>query len=1128
MKPLQITFFVVLAGLLSTPERLGWAFAQARVSLDEAPRDALTAQKRDETIEQLERIVAKIDDRSGPKAELLYQLSELYVEKSKQLLHDEMAEQERQYRAYEEAKKRGAKGRAEPQAQHDGSESYRAKAIALYDRILREYPAYPRKDEVLFALGFNLYEIGKRSEGVARYQELIRAYPRSTFVPDTYLQLGNHYFDVGNDLARARHFYEKALGSDIPKVHSYALYKLAWCDYNAGQFENALKKLQQVVDFAQTRGREMVDLKNEALSDMISAYVRLGRSEEALEYFQRTAPEKLQRKLTVRLAAQLADAGQFDKAISVYRYLIARAPNQADAPEHQQAIVRCYEGLRDRAHVKAEVRRLVDLYRPGGIWWNANQGQKDFLRNAFAVSEEALRTLAVDYHQEAQRTKQVDTYRLARDIYAQYVEAFASSPEPSLVSDQALNMRFYYAEILWALEEWEIAATQYAAVIGFKIPDRESAREASDERFRKTAAYDVVLAYDKLVKIDRGELAKADLKTGQTLSLGEKNGLERKTIERKSAKGGSEEPLTPHEEKLVAACDLYNKLYPDDQDEVELRYLTAVIYYQRRHFQEAAQGFEQIADKWPEDPRSLQAADLAMHILETRGDWLELNRLSRHFLRNARLTKPGTDFGKRVAKVVEGSQYKWIDEVVYRKEANPAKAAQEFIRLADEFPRSEYALRALTYAMIAFGDAQQLDAAISAGERVLSHPSLYELKVRFTLARDYEKVADFAKAAAMYESFVAAYDRRASEGETAKSARPNPKHPEAKASADVSNGSAEDERGQLLQEAEKRIADAQFNAGLWWDALGRIEKAAAAYRTYVSRFKDAPDAPEVKLALGSLYEKSRKWPEALKTYREFESEYGKDKRVTSARRYLVKYRQLVALRHLGNTRESDRLLQEMVREYSRLKPDARERTDVQEAYASARFWKVEPLWTEYWQLKLNRVATLRRDLDAKRRKLVALEKEYTQVLSAGSADYGIAAITRIGQAYLNLSESILASAEPRGLNQEQLQLYRAELKNLAAPIEIKAVEAFDKAVLKGRELGVYNDWILVAQDNINKVHPGAYAKTRAVSYLPSQPLAKAPLQTDSGQMALRANPPQSALSAPMGAGGPRNAASERR
>src|SRR5262249_2277467 len=158
--------------------------------------------------------------------------------------------------------------------------------------------------------------------------------------------------------------------------------------------------------------------------------------------------------------------------------------------------------------------------------------------------------------------------------------------------------------------------------------------------------------------------------------------------------------------------------------------------------------FEQIAIRWPEDSRSQPAADLAMHVLETREQWPELNRLARRFSANTQLTKPGSEFAKRVADIVEGSPYKWIDKDVYRKEKNPAKAAQEFGRLADEFPHSQYTARALAFAMIAFGEAHQLAAGIAAGERVLSASpgSLFALKVRFTLARYYEKVADFPRA----------------------------------------------------------------------------------------------------------------------------------------------------------------------------------------------------------------------------------------------------------------------------------------------------------------------------------------------------------------------------------------------
>ncbi len=93
---------------------------------------------------------------------------------------------------------------AEAKEDHRESELYRSETMRLYETILREYPSYERKDEVLFSLGYNLYEIGKKDQAVKRYEELIKHYPGSKFVADTYVQLGNHYFDVANVLARQR------------------------------------------------------------------------------------------------------------------------------------------------------------------------------------------------------------------------------------------------------------------------------------------------------------------------------------------------------------------------------------------------------------------------------------------------------------------------------------------------------------------------------------------------------------------------------------------------------------------------------------------------------------------------------------------------------------------------------------------------------------------------------------------------------------------------------------------------------------------------------------------------------------------------------------------------------------
>src|SRR5438067_10459614 len=58
--------------------------------LEDVEREEIADQKRDESIESLKKIIPKIEDGSPQKAELLFQLSELYWEKSKYLNRKEM------------------------------------------------------------------------------------------------------------------------------------------------------------------------------------------------------------------------------------------------------------------------------------------------------------------------------------------------------------------------------------------------------------------------------------------------------------------------------------------------------------------------------------------------------------------------------------------------------------------------------------------------------------------------------------------------------------------------------------------------------------------------------------------------------------------------------------------------------------------------------------------------------------------------------------------------------------------------------------------------------------------------------------------------------------------------------
>ena len=342
------------------------------------------------------------------------------------------------------------------------------------------------------------------------------------------------------------------------------------------------------------------------------------------------------------------------------------------------------------------MKKLAELIRPGGAWWEKNAGNKGALRDSFEVVEAAMRNLSADMHKEAQETRQVDTYRLARDVYRQYLDAFASSADPEWVADAAFNQSFFHAEILWTLEEWEPAAESYERVVRFKVPARESAKEVANESYRKIAAFNAILAADKLLKIERGQLEKTELKDNQKVDEKKgKGGVEAQSQrpQKKAAgeKDDQEKPLTRAEERLVRACDTYVLLYPSDQspaadraravkEEIDIRYQAAVLLYDKSHAAESARRFGAIIAKWPEDPRSQAAADLTMSVLEARAQWEELAKLSSELVANKQLVKPGTPFGTRVQRVLEGARYKWIDEVVIKRgqgrEARGGGAAQ--------------------------------------------------------------------------------------------------------------------------------------------------------------------------------------------------------------------------------------------------------------------------------------------------------------------------------------------------------------------------------------------------------------------------------------------------------------------
>ena len=994
---------------------------------DDRQADAKADRKRDELIEDLKVIIPRMPE-GDRRADLYFQLAELWWEKARYAGLQEV-------RDHDDAVAKWADKREgeEPKLDTSRSDGYRREAIGLYQEVLDRYPAYERRDEVLFVAGHNLYESGNRDRGIAYYSALIAQYPKSRFVPDAWVQTGEHFFAT-NDLPRAREAFEKAASFHLPKLYAFALYKLAWCDYNAGAYGAAIAKFKEVIAYSEGEARgDRVQLRQEALKDIVLAYAHVDAIDGAVAYLAEKAGADSVEAIQ-RLAATYFDDGKFEQAIRVYRILQARAPGHAKAPAWQQKILLAYDKLNRRDQVVTEMNRLVGDYGPQSGWAKANTAEKGALAEARDLAEASLRELVQDYHQEAIKTKSAATYRLARDIYRQYLDTFPQS-------ESTASMRFYYAEILYALEEWDAAAMEYGKVVEADPKGSQAQR----------AAYNAILALEKAVAIAKGKLKKRELADAAKVEERKDKGhvdrgagkLRLETVTRDV----QPEPIPENEQKLIAACDRYLRLASGAKDEIVIRYKAAFVFYERRHFVDAAKRFGEIILRWPTDSWSQKAAELSLDILNTRQEWQALSDLAQRFLQDSQLCPPGSKFQLETARVAEGARFKYAMQL-YEEKKDFALAASEFRAFVARYPKSEYAPKALYDALLIADKGDELDVEIAAGEQLVreyssADPAIVKLTIP-ALANACERAGRFPDAVRWYEE------------------------------------------AQRRWPSDARAADWLYNAAIWREGVGDDAGALRDWQTWLKQYRSRPDAAKIAFNVGVILERQKDFRRAAEHWSSFHREWAGA--ATAGQLLLARYKQGLALREL-KAPEAATVLADVPQRYARLAEADKAAAPLIDAAAHACFLAVEPSFSDFMAIHFRylRQADLVYVLKVKNTRIARLLSAYGEVIAVGSPRWSEAAFARIGEAYRNFNKGLLDAPMPRGLDREQQELYRSMLESQALPLEDKAVEAFAKAIAISRTTGVYSEWVVKAQDLLREYQPDAYGDVHRPGFAESAP-----------------------------------------
>ena len=682
----------------------------------------LARQKRHEEMDFAKELLASGRLHGETKAEMMLRLADLYFEEGRDLYLTEMQKFEKEFDACFNDDRCD-----EVQLEPDNVESrkWQDRSIKLYKQILANYPTFVRADEATYYLGAALQDIGKRKEAVQEFTRLVRTYPDSGYVPDAYVQIGEYYFD-NNNAYKALRAYQKAAAYRDSEKYPFALYKLAWCYYNVGEYGKSIDTMKTVVAYSMAAAdadegarKSRITLQDEALKDLVRFFADAGEMDEAYAYFNKLGKKDLIRSMLKRLATTYFEQGKFEQCIQTYRRLIAEDPQSPDAPDYQNEIIKAYTKMGKAQEVVAEVDRMLKTYGRSSAWARANAAEPDAIQAAQNMLEKNLRRIASGYHEKARKLKSgrqaKELYVLAHKAYTVYLTEFPDSK-------YAYDMRYEFGELLYKIKLYEDAYAQYMKVVEIDPNGKHS----------KFCSESAIFAADELVKKDGG--------------IGRAPGKSTEPVE-----------LTENEQKLLAALDQFSKLFPDDAKTQKIIYRSAYLLYNKNQFKEASDRFRVVIGMNPRAQQAEQAANLILDSFALVEDWENLKDVSKVFYDQDGLGSSA--FKKEVYNVYERSSFKLI-EGGSAADSDKIKAANGYRAFYDEFPESEVADVALNNAAVYYHQEDKRELTMETRHILIENfpkSKFYNDQVA-ALAFDYESIANFAEAAGWYEKLFSLDD----------------------------------------------------------------------------------------------------------------------------------------------------------------------------------------------------------------------------------------------------------------------------------------------------------------------------------------------------------------------------------
>jgi TolA-binding protein/Flp pilus assembly protein TadD len=504
-------------------------------------------------------------------------------------------------------------------------------------------------------------------------------------------------------------------------------------------------------------------------------------------------------------------------------------------------------------------------------------------------------------------------------------------------------------------------------------------------------------------------------------------------------------PYSAVENQFFAVSEEYLKHFAQEKEAGDVLYEQSYLRYSHHDLSEAYRDFWALVQKYPSHATAISSAYLILDILNRKKEYAKLITACQKFLDTKEFAHAAS-FRREIADILRKSELKRI--ALLEEKSEFKEAAERYIEYTKSYGTQDETLfeKSLYNAAVNFNKAGLLLPAVETQEHFLRRfpKSQFRENMLLQVAKTYETLALFDKSGKYFEEFAVQY----------------PKHPQSK--------------------------NALRLAGLYLSSSGSIERAENVFLRFIKLYP--ADLKLVERDLLGLYEASNAVDKQIQYYLRARAMRGIT--VSEYLFYTLAAAELSALKTgklpVGTLEEARRLAEKHSAEIRKTPKGV-------EALAKVRFWWVsqrEALFQRY-KLALPQEA-MATNLKRKLLLLQELEKEYGKIASLGNAEWGLGAIYKTGAIYRHMAEAVLTAPVPPELTAEQIENYRAELKQqMIVPFNEKAKGFAANCLDKAQEFAVLSTWTAQCYQLASELEPERYPKIRTF-YLPSLTLAIQP------------------------------------